>query len=276
MKYLHPVAVVPNALINDTTIHYTTKAVALALLFLSGRKNRTVTVKYAELAKISHCSAATAQQAVMELIRGGYIIKKRSYRYSDERKRLIYAANRYVWVKRTGGYTLLRREIMSYKLLPSALANLLFLYRCGGRKGRAFPSIQHIAGKLKAAEKVSLDMAKSTVCLALKALRLVQAVVRHHCSTKRGCYAANTYYLTDMVITGRASSRFSGEGSPKFSKHIPINQITGAYTYKDRKNCVGEFGDLHSFDQDFFQMPLYYFDGIGVKVSASGEPDLTA
>lgn len=276
MKYLHPVAAVPNALINDTAVHYTTKAVALALLFLSGRKNRTVTVTFAELAELSHCSTATAQQAVAELIRGGYIVKKRSYRYSDERKRLIYAANQYVWVKRIGGYTLLRREIMGYKLLPSALANLLFLYRCGGRKGRAFPSIRHIAGKLKALEKASLDMAKSTVCLALKALRLAQAVVRHHCSTKRGGYAANTYYLTDMVVSGGAGRCLSGEGSPKFSKHRVINQITEAYTGEERKNGVGEFGDLHSSNQDFSRMKPLYFDGTGVIVSFCDEPDLTA
>lgn len=276
MKYLHPVAAVPNELINDTAVHYTTKAVALALLFLSGRKNRTVTVTFSELAKISHCSIATAQQAVAELIRGGYIVKKRGYRYCDERKRLIYTANRYAWVKRNGGYTLLRREIMHYRLSPSALANLLFLYRCGGRKGYAFPSLRHIAGKRKAAWKAGLDMAKSTVCQALKALRLAQAVVRHHCSTKQRCYACNTYYLTNMVISGSTDRRLSGEGSPKFSKHRIINQITEAYTEEERKNGVGEFGDLHSFDRDFSWMQPFYFDGIGVRVSAGDEPDLTA
>ena len=45
MKYLHPVAAVPNALIDDTKLHYTTKRVALALLlivpclFLTGFEN---------------------------------------------------------------------------------------------------------------------------------------------------------------------------------------------------------------------------------------------
>ena len=34
MKYLHPVAAVPNALIDDTKLHYTTKRVALALLLM--------------------------------------------------------------------------------------------------------------------------------------------------------------------------------------------------------------------------------------------------
>lgn len=276
MKYLHPVAAIPNELINDTAVHYTTKAVALALLFLAGRKNRSVTVAFGELAKLSHCSVATAQQAIKELIRGGYIIKERSYRYSDEKKRLIYAANRYAWIKRTGGYTLLRREIMDYAISPATLANLLYLYRCGGRKGRAFPSLRRIAGKLKAAGKAGLDMAKSTVCRALKALRLAQAVVRHHCSTRQGCYASNSYYLTDMVITGSTGSRFAGEGSPKFSKHKTINQITEAYTEEERKNGVGEFGRLYNFERDIFLTQSLYFDGVGVRVSAGDEPDLTA
>lgn len=276
MKYLHPVAMVPNALIDDTTVHYTTKAVALALLFLSGRKNKAVKVTVAELAKLSHCSTATVQQAIAELLRGGYITKRRSYRYSTEHNRLIYGANVYVWLKRHGGYTLLRREILDYDLTPSALASLLFLYRCGGRSGRAFPSIRHIAGLLDKAGKTGLDMAKSTVCLALKALRILQAVIRHCCNTKRGCYASNSYYLTDMVITGGATSRISGEGGPKFDKHIFINQITEAFTERERKKGVGQFGNLHSFGAGFFQEQLFYFDGTGVKVSACDEPDLTA
>lgn len=271
MKYLHPVAAVPNELINDTAVHYTTKAVALALLFLSGRKNRSVTVTFGELAKLSHCSVATAQQAIKELIRGGYIIKERSYRYSDEKKRLIYAANRYAWIKRTGGYTLLRREIMDYAISPATLANLLYLYRCGGRKGRAFPSLRRIAGKLKAAGKAGLDMAKSTVCRALKALRLAQAVVRHRCSTRQGCYAPNSYYLTDMVLAGGTGTGSAGEGSPKFGKPNFINQITGAFTEREREKGVAQFGNLYRFCSGYGLERSLYFDGTGVVVSAADE-----
>lgn len=251
MKYLHPVAAVPNELINDTAIHYTTKAVALALLFLSGRKNKAVRVTIAELSRLSHCSTATVQQAIAELLRGGYITKRRSYRYSPEHNQPIYAANIYVWLKRHGGYTLLRREILDYDLTPSALASLLFLYRCGGRSGRAFPSIRHIAGLLDKAGKMGLDMAKSTVCLALKALRILQAVVRHCCNTKRGCYASNSYYLTNMVITGEAACRTSGEGSPKFDKPKFINQITGAFTERERKKVSDNSAICTVLEPDF-------------------------
>ena len=54
MKYLHPVAAVPNALIDDTKLHYTTKRVALALLLMAGRKRVTVSVTFAELARFAH------------------------------------------------------------------------------------------------------------------------------------------------------------------------------------------------------------------------------
>lgn len=276
MKYLHPVAMVPNTLIDDTTVHYTTKAVALALLFLSGRKNKAVKVTVAELARLCHCSTATVQQAVAELLRGGYITKRRSYRYSTDHNRLVYGANVYVWLKRHGGYTLLNREILDYKLTPSSLASLLFLYRCAGRSGRAFPSIRQMAGLLKKTGKMGLDMAKSTVCLALKSLRILQAVVRHCCNTKQGCYASNSYYLTNMVITGGAGCRTCGEGSPKFDKPKFINQITEGFTKRERKNGVRQFGNLHSFEAGLFQEQLFYFDGTGVKVSACDEPDLTA
>jgi len=275
MKYLHPVAVVPNDLIHDTTLHYTTKAVALVLLFLSGRKNKSVKVTFGELAQLAHCSPTTAQQAVDELIRGGYIAKARTYRYSPERNRVVYGANSYTWLRRHGGYTLLRREILSYDLTPSALAALLFLYRCAGRSGRAFPSLRHMAGLMEQIGKLGMDMAKSTVCLAINALASLQAVVRKACSTRHGCYASNSYFMTDMVITGTSAASSRG-GSPKFDKLISIKQITEGFTERDKKKGVGQFGDLHSFGIDFSWMKPLFFDGTGVIVSVCDEPDLTA
>lgn len=282
MKYLHPVAAVPNELINDSSMHFSTKKVALALLFLSGRKRRAVHATIAELADISRCSTATVQQAISELIQGGYILKSRCYRYGEEQNRLIYAANAYIWVKRLGGYTLLRREILNHDMTPAALSVLLFLYRCGGRSGRAFPSIRHIAGKLSAQCRKGLDMAKSTVARALAELRCLQAIVRHRCWTKRSCYAANSYYLSDMVISdGRQSHQdepdeFPMGGSPIFDKLRFNNQITGAYTLEEEEKGVGQFGTLHKTPGWFDEGEDYWFDGVGVKVFSCGEQDLTA
>lgn len=283
MKYLHPVATVPNALIDDTKLHYTTKRVALALLLMAGRKRVTVSVTFAELARFAHCSPATAQQAVTELISAGYMMKTRRYRYGKDQNHLIYDANGYQWIARIGGYTLVRRELLDYELTPAAFANLLYIYRCAGRQGRAFPSLRRIAGLLVNAAKTGLDMAKSTVCLALKLLRHLQAVVRLRCCKLDGSYSANSYYLTDMVISdGRRATESTPEeislvgGSPIFSKPSIINQITEDFTLREEKYGVAQFGIFANFYGD--PEPEVRFDGTGwiVLVSADDEQELTA
>ncbi len=275
MKYIHPIAFVPNDLITDTTIHYTTKRVAVVLLHLSGRKGRPVQITFRELAELARCSTATAQQAISELLRGGYIIKRKTYRYSAERGHLIYDANSYIWMRRSGGYTMLRKELLAYNISPAAFCNLLYLYFRAGSSGRAFPSLRCIAGLLKGAG-VGLDMAKSTVCVALSALRAAQAVVRHLCTTVRRCHAANSYYLTDMVRPSQSTVRPFVNGGPIFDKPIIINQITEAFTKRDKKYGVEQFGILHNFNGLAMDCDPFFFDGTGVRVSPGSEQELLA
>lgn len=274
MMYLHNVAAIPNELINNTSMQYTTKKVATVLLLLAGRKGRSITANFAQLAELTGFSTTTVQQAIRELICAGYITKSRNYRYSDALGRLVFTANTYTWHRRIGGYTLVRKEILDYDLTPSAFANLLFLYRCAGREGRAFPSIRRIAGRLKNVQAACLDMAKSTVCAALKMLRLTQAVVRRHCRTMRNYFSSNSYFLTNMVVSNSADS--VDRGSPKSDKHSIINQITGGYKKREEKYCVAQFGNLHSFGAWFTGESAFEFDGIGVRVVAVEESDLTS
>lgn len=283
MKYLHPVAAVPNELIHDGQLHYTTKKVALVLLLLAGRKGRSVCVTFAQLARLAHCSPATAQQAVAELISGGYLCKARRYRYGQDQQHLIYSANGYYWLRRQGGYTLIRRELLDYAMPPAAFVNLLYLYCCAGRHGRAFPSLRQIAGLLKQGSKRGLDMAKSTVCRALALLQRLQAVVRLRCYKCNRSFASNSYLPTDMVLslavsTGATEGRDSFEdgGSPIFSKPIIINQITGAFTEREKKCGVFQFSNLPNNWDNFASEERMYYDGTGVKVFASGEQELTA
>lgn len=282
MKYLHPVAAVPNELINDSSMHFSTKKVAVALLLMAGRRNRKVQVTFAELAHQAHCSPATAQQAVSELIQGGYIIKKRCYRFDEGLNRLVYASNAYNWVRRIGGYTLVRREILDYELTAAAFANLLFIYRCAGREGRAYPSLRRIAGLLANCVGGSLDMAKSTVCRAMAVLRRLQAVVSRQCICRHKGLSCNSYYPTDMVVSDGRQSRqnksneFAMGGSPILSKHRIINKITGALTWEEEEKGVGQFGTLHKNPGWFDEGEDYWFDGVGVKVFSCGEQDLTA
>ena len=266
MTYLHPVAAVPNNLITDTKLSYTTKRVAFVLLLLAGRKGRYVTVSFAALARLCKCSTTTAQKAVKELCAQGYLLKSNRYHFGQKQHHLIYASNRYLWLRREGGYTLVSRDILAYDLTPAAFVTLLYLYRCAGRKGRAFPSLRRIAN-------MGLDMSKSTVCLALKALRLLQAIVRHKCVTRNRCYASSSYYLTNFVFS---RNQLPSEGSPKNDKPISINQITRDNTERKRIEGAAHVKGMHSSWATYCILTIYYFDGVGVRVSAMDEQHITA
>ena len=261
MTCLHPVAAVPNNLITDTALSYTTKRVAFVLLLLAGRKGRYVTASFAVLARLCRCSTTTAQKAVKELCAHGYLLKSNRYHFDQKHNRFVYASNRYLWLRREGGYTLVSRDILAYDLTPAAFVTLLYLYRCAGRKGRAFPSLNRTA-------KAGLNMAKSTVCMALKALRLLQAVVRHKCVTRRRCHASSSYYLTNFVFS---RNQLPSEGGPKNDKPISINQITGDYTERKRTKGASQIVDSPAIGSAFHAPAPYIFDGIGVKVSACNE-----
>ena len=257
MTYLHPVAAVPNNLITNTALSYTTKRVAFVLLLLAGRKGRYVTVSFAALSRLCKCSTTTAQKAVKELCAQGYLLKSNRYHYGENQNYLIYASNRYLWLRREGGYTLVSRDILAYDLTPAAFVTLLYLYRCAGRKGRAFPSLRQIA-------KMGLDMAKSTVCLALKALRLLQAIVRHKCVARNRYYASSSYYLTNFVFS-RNQLCFS-EGSPKNDMPISINQITGENTERKRTENSAQVETFCTVQGALWSPLPYYFVGVGVRI----------
>ena len=267
MTYLHPVAAVPNNLITDTSLSYTTKRVAFVLLLLAGRKGRYVTVSFAALARLCKCSTTTSQKAVKELCTQGYLLKSNRYHFGEKQNHLVYASNRYLWLRREGGYTLVSRDILAYDLTPAAFVALLYLYRCAGRKGRAFPSLRRIA-------EIGLGMAKSTVCLALKTLRLLQAIVRHQCVTRNHCYTSSSYYLTNFVFS-RNQLCFS-EGSPKIDKPNSINQITEDNTERKRTEGAVQIGTLRAIQGTFWSPSSYYFDGVGIRVSVWKEQIFTA
>ena len=256
MTYLHPVAAVPNNLITDTALSYTTKRVAFVLLLLAGRKGRYVTVSFAALAQLCKCSTTTAQKAVKELCAQGYLLKSNRYHFGEKQNHLIYASNRYLWLRREGGYTLVSRDILAYDLTPAAFVTLLYLYRCAGRKGRAFPSLNRIA-------KADLNMAKSTVCMALKVLRLLQAIVRHQCVTRNHCYASSSYYLTNFVFSRK---QLPCEGGPKNDKPISINQITGDHTKRKKTGVAAQVGTLRTVQGALWSPLPYYFVGVGVRI----------
>lgn len=240
MLYLHKTAAVPNRLITDKALHYTTKRVAVTLLFLRGRNQTFVRVSVEELSRLSGVSMATVQQSVRELIAQGYLVKRRRYRYGSQDNHLIYDTNEYAFRPVDGGYTIVRREIMNYRVTAAAFCVLLFLYHKARRDGRAYPSLRQIAGLLRDVSKQGLNMSKSTVCAALRALCDLCAAIRLRCKTRRGCYAASSYLLTNVKST---SNSVVTEGSTIFDKPTVINQITKELTLRvsdrdvNKDNC---------------------------------------
>ncbi|HIT33147.1 MAG TPA: hypothetical protein IAC31_00780 [Candidatus Faecousia intestinigallinarum] len=249
MRFLRKYTATPNRLIRDTTMHYTSKIVYLALA-LQERKSGLVKVTVAELTALCRLSEETVLQALSELELGGFLKKKRSWRWSKSLNCPIYAANTYKLTKAGNeGYTLISAAVMDVDATPAGFCVLLFLYCCAGRSGRAFPSIRYIAGTWRDKVCNGLDMARSTVQRVLKQLEKLQAFVKHNCLAKAGDLRCNSYYLTEMVPAAVSGSQpvqecFLG-GVPIFREASPIKKITGVLYFEGRIKGVPEFGEIY-------------------------------
>ena len=135
---------------------------------------------------------------------------------------------------------------------------LLFLYRCAGREGRAFPSIRYIAGSLKRIVGKGLHMSKSTVLRAIKELEKQQAFLKRHCEKQQGGFSNNSYYLTAMITKNsirennshsacqeQIFTKSKSEGRFIFREASPINKITGVSIMSRKEKGVGQFGTIH-------------------------------
>lgn len=204
MKEVKPYAEVPNVLIEDARLHYTTKRVAFTMLLLV-RKNREIRQTICELAAFSGCSPATVQQAVQELEAAGYLRKKRNYRYSYGLAMPVNAANTYRFRRnRSNGYTLIPAEILKEDLTPGAFAVLLYLYRCAGRTNRAYPSLRYMAND----QGRCPGIAKATVCRAVAALKKLKHLLDvQQCKHTEKSFRANSYILYVMVLAKKIVHR---------------------------------------------------------------------
>ena len=136
----------------------------------------------------------------------------RRYRRSAYLQRKVYAGNEYTIAKRdlSAGYTLIPRSLLPRKLTHAAFLVALYLYMAAGRKGRAYPSLRHIAEVLY--------LSKSTVCLAVSALQLRQELYRYRCRKENHAYACNSYYPTSWIRSALP------EAAP-FPAHIIANPL---------------------------------------------------
>ncbi len=278
---------VPNQLIEDCSLSHTAKRVAVALMLENRRQNGKIRISYGDLAKRSGCSVSTTQKAVQELIVHGYVTYERHFYYSVTQGKYVRSKNTYRMAKISGSYTLIPRTALRRRGknggAHAVFSVLLYLYRCAGRVGRAFPSLRRMADDMK-----GCGASKASVCRALAMLRMEGAFIRLECRRMRGDLSCNSYHMTDMVIAGKHPTNADIAICPENkenSKHygglklgnLPENnKITGDYILREKKYGVAEFGNLHNFDEYFSWMKEFYFDGIGVKVSANGELNLTS
>ena len=276
MKFVRKYAAISNRLIDDTVMHYTSKIVFCTLAFMQRRDGRAK-MTVAQIVSMSGLSEGTVLQALKELEENGFLTKKRNWRWSEKMNSLVYAANTYkVSQNFSTGYTLISSSVMDVETTPAGFSVLLYLYRCAGRSGRAYPSIRYIAGFWKEKTGRGLEISKSTIQRVLKQLEKCQAFVKNQCEARSGVLSCNSYYLTEMVPTEIKPVRpgdtvqtymknfFSSRGVPIFGEASISNKITGDSIQRKRKKGVGEFGD-------FNKKSSIYFDGTACLVSTINE-----
>ncbi len=253
----------PNSVILDENLYYSSKRVLAAMLAYSSRHGmlRKTT---AELAALSQCSPDTVRHALEELERRGYLRKIRTYRFSPSMRRKIYAANAYKLRKKLleGAYTLIPRRLLRANTTHAQFVVALHLYMSAGRKGRAFPSLRLIAKRL--------SMGKATVCRAVQALWRSQTVLRNRCRKGNRAYSCSTYYPTDWVRPGGrkdAANSLAVGGGLIFSKHLVSKKDNDGFYSRENTYGVGEFVQFAKFAGfDLFPEP-YVFDGAAVRIT---------
>ena len=234
-------ATLTNALIQDKSLHYTSKIVAYALA-VARRKDGTTRQTISQLAAMTGLCRTTVQNSLQELECAGYLIRQRTYRFSLALARPVRDTTCYKLQRAQGqSFTMLPLDLLGYQLTPAAFGVLLYLYRCAGREGRAFPSRRRISR--------FLDMAKSTVGAALAALKELGLFIRCRCMTHHGDFSMNSYHVTNMAMVGAgdaANENFSSGGWVEIWATPYSNKITGdLYLEGKEKRC----GVIRQFEQ---------------------------
>lgn len=229
------------------------------------------------MAKRSGCGLVTAQKAIKELIAHGYVTQERNCYYSLTLGRHIYSKNTYHIVYVPGSYTLVPRTALRRRGkrggAHASFSVLLYMYRCAGRVGRAYPSLRRMANDVK-----GCGASKASVCRAMLMLKQENTVIRTECRRMRGDFSCNSYFLTDMVIAGKQpenedileirekqkNSEFFG--GLKMNKLPWNNKITKGYKKRKEEYCVAQFGKMYNFDEITALLPEYENDGKGVRV----------
>ena len=232
-----------NALIQDKALQYSSKMVAYALA-VARRKDGTTRQTISQLCAMTGLCRATVQQGLRELEEAGYLTRQRTYRFSLALARPVRDTTCYKLLRAPGQpFTMLPLDLLGYALTPAAFGVLLYLYRCAGQEGRAFPSRRRI-GRF-------LDMAKSTVGAALAALKDLGLFIRCRCLRRRGDFSMNSYHMTNMAIAGASSQEApaisSAMGVGRNLNYASQEQDNGGFYLEGKKNRSGLIRQFEQF-----------------------------
>ena len=256
-------AAISNRLIEDKELTHSAKRILVAMALASHKgvvKGRTIS----RLASLSGCSRSTVQTGIQALEARGYIEKINHYRYSLTMGQVVRDWNEYrIILKDTESYTLIPRNILSYAVTASCFVVMLYLYRCAGRRNRAYPSIRYMAGELKARE-TGCGVSKASVCRALAILKKLRFFVKLMCHRLRGDLASTSYMPFGIVVGHReeqpvpvntalteveatASPALAPAGGWSQNWYTPlINKITKGYIRRKREIGVFQFSKMYN------------------------------
>lgn len=238
----------PNSLITDADISYTTRKMG-AVLYAHRNRLGACRKSLAQLASLAHCSVSTAREALKELKEKGYVQIERRYRYDQTLGRKVY--DRYIYhcdLSRLDRFTRIPRVIFQHELNSSCFSVALYLFYRAGNRRRAFPSLRRIAS--------DLWMGIATVCRAVRVLADSGLFYTERCRKVNCAFSCNSYFPISGSVSfphthctpdrEERQSLFHPGGVIKISKQLLRLKITKIYILrKERKTTLSRYLSIY-------------------------------
>ena len=240
----------PNAIITNHAINYSTKRVA-AVLFCHSTRTGMYRKSLAGLAELSRLSIPTVRKALADLERAGYINRKKCYVYDDVLKRSIYTQTEYsCQITYQGSFTFIPRSLLTKELTPATFAVSLFLYQQMGNDHRAWPSIAKIGSML--------DMGIASVCRALATIRNVGIFFVQHCKKVNCSFSHNSYFLLHVAANTETTDSPAASTSAQVTQLQPTRAVRSRL-WKSLSLLQHQYNAAKGRVQAFFQQKVLSF-----------------
>ena len=186
MKRKECVFKMPNAIIEDTHLHYSSKCVA-AVLYRYRNRFGICRIAQDRIARAAHLTRLTVERALRELEEAGYVFRgEKAFVYSHHHKRYVFDQITYACsMDFSDGYTMIPCSLLGVELMPSSFNVALYVFFQMGNKSHAWPSCSIIRNALK--------MSRATVFRAYKELKAKSVIFIRNCITQTGKYIANSF-----------------------------------------------------------------------------------